>query len=143
MYGTPQYREKSRTFNDWLAAYQHHRPSWTDWYPSDDLLDGYTGGPLVVDIGGNVGDDLELFNKKHPGHASQLVLQDLPDKIADAKCSAEILRIAHDFLHHNQSPAGVRAYTICIASSTITAMATLRGSCNISKTPWSLVIASC
>jgi hypothetical protein len=59
------------------------------------MLDGYTGGPL--DIGGNFGDDLELFNKKHPGHASQLVLQDLPDKIVDAKCWVEILRFAHDF----------------------------------------------
>lgn len=97
MYSTPQYREKSETFNDWLAAYQLNRPSWTDLYPSHDLLDGYTGGSLIVDVGGNRGYDLDLFNQKHPGHASQLVLQDRPEEVAHATCSTEIRRCAHDF----------------------------------------------
>lgn len=111
MYGAPQHQRKSRTFNDWLAAYRLHRLPWTDLYPSQDILEGYNGGPLIVDVGGNLGEDLELFRQKHPGHGSQLVLQDLPDKVAHATCSVEVQRVAHNFFTPQpDSSRGARVY---------------------------------
>lgn len=111
MYGTPPYRKKSKTFNDWLAAYQLHRPPWTDVYPSHQLLDGYAGGPLVIDVGGGLGHDLHLFDQKHPGYSSQLVLQDLPDKVTHPTCSTKIRRSAHDFFTPQpESDRGARSY---------------------------------
>jgi hypothetical protein len=107
----PEHQEQSKTFNDWLAAYRHHRLPWLELYSSRNILDGYTGGPLIVDIGGNVGDDLELFRMKHPEHGSQLVLQDLPGVVINATCSADIQRVAHDFFTAQpDSCRGARAY---------------------------------
>lgn len=106
-----EHQEQSKTFNDWLAAYRHHRLPWFELYPSRNILDGYTGGPLIVDIGGNRGDDLELFRMKHPRHGWQLVLQDLPGVVTHATCSAEIQRVAHNFFTAQpDSYRGARVY---------------------------------
>ncbi|POS68819.1 O-methyltransferase [Diaporthe helianthi] len=51
-------------------------------------------------IGGNVGHDLEKFLAKHPGTASRLVLEDLPEVIE---------RVKHNFFHP-QPIKGARAY---------------------------------
>lgn len=107
----PEHQEQSRTFNDWLAAYRHHRLPWFELYPSWNILDGYTGGPLIVDVGGNLGDDLELFKMQNPEHVSRLVLQDLPSVITHATCSDDIQRVAHDFFTAQpNSCRGARVY---------------------------------
>lgn len=107
----PEHRDKSESFSDWLASYRHHRIPWLDLYPSRNILDGYTGGNLIIDVGGNLGDDLELFRMKHPEHASKLVLQDLPSVIARGTCLTEIQRIAHDFFTAQpDSCRGARVY---------------------------------
>ncbi|KHN93708.1 O-methyltransferase, family 2 [Metarhizium album ARSEF 1941] len=96
-YGAPEQQDMSNTFNEWLKAYRLHRDPWTDLYPPENILAGYSQGPLIVDVGGNLGEDLELFRRKYPAHGQQLILQDLPDKVARATCSAEVQRMAHNF----------------------------------------------
>lgn len=101
----------SNTFNEWLKAYRLHRDPWTDLYPPENILAGYSQGPLIVDVGGNLGEDLELFRRKYPAHGQQLILQDLPDKVARATCSAEVQRMAHNFFTAQPTLArGARVY---------------------------------
>lgn len=87
------------------------RDPWTDLYPPENILAGYSQGPLIVDVGGNLGEDLELFRRKYPAHGQQLILQDLPDKVARATCSAEVQRMAHNFFTAQPTLArGARVY---------------------------------
>ena len=54
---------------------------------------------------------MQLFDQKHPGYASQLVLQDRLDQVAHAICPTEIQRNAHDFFTPQpESNRGARAY---------------------------------
>ena len=110
-YEALQHPEMSETFDDWLRAYRIHRDPWIELYPSQNILTGYREGPLIVDVGGNLGEDLELFRQKHPGYDSRLILQDLPNKVANATCSTEIQRVPHDFFSPQpESCMGARAY---------------------------------
>lgn len=55
---------------------------------------------LVVDVGGNVGYDLQAFRKRFPELKGRLVLQDLPDNIRNAKTlleGDEIEAMEYDF----------------------------------------------
>lgn len=103
----------SASFDDWLAAYRLYRDQWTEIYPTEDIIAGYNvgTGPLLVDVGGNRGHDLELFRQKYPQYGCQLILQDLPGKVAQADCSTEIQRMAHDFFTPQPSlTRGARVY---------------------------------
>lgn len=63
----------------------------TDSQPNDSKT------PLLVDVGGNVGHDIEKFCARHPEVASRLVLQDRPDVVRLAKCPSTVQIMAHDF----------------------------------------------
>jgi hypothetical protein len=69
---------------------------WFDIFPAAErlqaLLKNSHGGnqgeqqpPLIVDVGGNVGYDLQSFRKKHPEMEGRYILQDLPENINKAK----------------------------------------------------------
>ena len=88
---------KGRVFNDCMTGYGGHRESWVSIYPTENILNGSKDGALVVDVGGNVGQHLEQFRLKHPGFASRLILQDLPEVVARAECGAKIQRMSYDF----------------------------------------------
>ena len=88
---------EAKNFNTCMTSYTGHRTRWIDVYPTERLIDGSTEGSLIVDVGGNVGEDLEAFRIKHPEHGSQLVLQDLPEVVSQATCSPEVVRMGHDF----------------------------------------------
>lgn len=71
---------------------------WVDVYPTDEIMDGSTEeGSLLVDIGGNIGQELDQFLGKHPATGSRLVLQDLPNVVERAVCDSTIEKIAYDF----------------------------------------------
>lgn len=80
-----------------------------DAYPTETLISGSADSALVVDVGGNIGQDLERFRAKHPEQASRLVLQDLPEVVAKATCDSAIQRQAYDFFTP-QPVIGARAY---------------------------------
>ena len=90
-------------FNDLMAAQRLDRVDWFDYCNVKYiLLEGYKGSntPLLVDIGGNRGYDLEGLKKKFPevNGPGKLIVQDLPPVIADiTDLDEEIVRMEHDF----------------------------------------------
>ncbi|KAL4898884.1 hypothetical protein BDW74DRAFT_164359 [Aspergillus multicolor] len=106
-------------FNNHMTAYHQGRPSWMDegFYPVPSLTDGLNLRPediLLVDVGGNVGHDLTEFRRKWPNIPGRLILQDLPEVIAQAKWQNEATQRAiepmgHDFFTE-QPVKGARAY---------------------------------
>lgn len=110
-----EYHEKiensteAAVFNSFVASYRTTRIPWTSVYTTKDIMEGYEQGPLLVDIGGSKGDDLERFRLMHPGSGSHLYLEDLPAVLETATCGAEIRRIPHNFFEP-QPIRGARTY---------------------------------
>jgi hypothetical protein len=80
------------SFNSMMGGYHQGRASWMDanFYPVQErLVDGFDKdnkeAAMLVDIGGNMGHDLEEFGRKHPEVPGRLVLQDLPVIIGQIK----------------------------------------------------------
>ncbi|KAJ5730043.1 uncharacterized protein N7483_004551 [Penicillium malachiteum] len=103
-----------------LEAFTGHMEAWTAWktpwtnvYDTKDLLEGSKlddGSAFVVDIGGNTGIDVSRVLNKHPElPAGALILQDLPEVIANAKVDEKITTMVHDFFLP-QPIKGSRAY---------------------------------
>lgn len=93
---------------DYFEAFTGHMEAWTAWktpwtkvYDTTRLLDGVKlgdGSAFVVDLGGNTGIDLSHALAKHPDlPAGSLVLQDLPEVVANAQVDKKITTMAHDF----------------------------------------------
>ncbi|GKT69233.1 sterigmatocystin 8-O-methyltransferase [Colletotrichum tofieldiae] len=72
---------------------------WTSIYPSHMLLEGDPQLPLLVDVGGSVGQDVQCFFEKHPETASRLYLEDIPSVIADENSTVVkgINKVPYDF----------------------------------------------
>ncbi|XXG95866.1 hypothetical protein Hte_002138 [Hypoxylon texense] len=86
--------------------------AWPDLFPTDTLLkDAKPDRPLVVDIGGSKGHDLEKFRLRHPEvPRGSLVLQDLPGVLPDVESLHEsIAKYQYDFFTP-QPLRGARAY---------------------------------
>ncbi|KAF4780368.1 O-methyltransferase [Colletotrichum scovillei] len=95
---------EGEAFNTLQRTTTLNRASWTSIFPSHTLLDSGSGdddpdSPLLVDIGGSVGQDLQAFYELHPETASRLYLEDLPSVLADEKTNVlkEINKVAYDF----------------------------------------------
>jgi O-methyltransferase domain len=90
-------------FMNHMSAYHQGRPSWMDpgFYPVEERLAvGLDpNAPLLVDVGGSTGHDLQEFHRKHPEVQGKLVLQDLPEVIKQANSfvGPEIEAVEHDF----------------------------------------------
>ncbi|KAL8809107.1 MAG: hypothetical protein Q9200_003712 [Gallowayella weberi] len=65
--------------------------------------------PIFVDIGGNIGHDLERFRLAHPELADRLVLQDRLDVVVSSKCPDPVQKMGYDFFTP-QPIQGARAY---------------------------------
>lgn len=87
-------------FHIMMQGMRSTRKHWTDWYPiHEQLLNGYDGGDLVVDVGGGNGTDLERFLKVIPSSKGHLILQDLPEAIATIRhLNPGIKAMSHDFM---------------------------------------------
>ncbi|KAJ5211300.1 hypothetical protein N7491_011120 [Penicillium cf. griseofulvum] len=103
-----------------FEAFTGHMEAWTAWktpwtkvYDTTKLLEGAKlgdGSPFVVDVGGNTGIDISHVLAKHPDLPDgSLVLQDLPEVIANAQVDEKITAMVHDFFLP-QPVKGSRAY---------------------------------
>lgn len=93
----------------YFEAFTGHMEAWTAWktpwtkvYDTTQLLEGAKLGegapPFVVDVGGNTGIDISHVLNKHPElPAGSLVLQDLPEIIANAQVDKKVTTMVHDF----------------------------------------------
>jgi len=107
-------------FNNHMGGYRLGRPSWfsSSIYPVEArLLSGYDpcSPALLVDIGGNMGHDLERFRRAFPStkDVGRLILQDTPTVIGAAPMDIleplGIEAMVHDFFTP-QPVLGARAY---------------------------------
>ncbi|KAL5360168.1 S-adenosyl-L-methionine-dependent methyltransferase [Aspergillus floccosus] len=103
-----------------LESFTGHMEAWTKWktpwtkvYDTSRLLEGAKlddGSAFVVDVGGNTGTDISHVLAKHPDlPAGSLVLQDLPEVIANVNLDKKITPMVHDFFLP-QPVKGSRAY---------------------------------
>lgn len=73
---------------------------WADWFPvQEQIIDGWSADrPLLVDIGGGRGHDIEGFKQRFPIGAGKLVLEDLSSVVEDIQeLDSGIQRIKHSF----------------------------------------------
>lgn len=75
-----------RAHTDHLDAFSQDRTGWLDIYPAHERLsaDGETDRSLLVDIGAGLGRDALMFRRRLPNMAGAVIVQDLPEVIADA-----------------------------------------------------------
>ena len=52
-YESPENKPEASIFNKFVASYRSTRASWKSIYETQDVIDGCTGGAMVVNIGGN------------------------------------------------------------------------------------------
>ncbi|KAL2754399.1 hypothetical protein ACRALDRAFT_1031814 [Sodiomyces alcalophilus JCM 7366] len=102
--------------NHHMGGYRQGRLPWMhpSLYPVEETLfpgaDTSPDAPLVVDVAGGLGHDINEFKKFYPNHPGKLILQDLPVVINDVKdIDPTIELMGHDFLTE-QPVKGARAY---------------------------------
>ena len=102
--------EETKTFDDMMRSYSTTHETWLDFYPSEELIDG-SDAPVLVDVGGCFGYELQKFLDKHPGVGKRLILQDLEAECARAVVGKtdEVVVMPHDFFTP-QPVYGARAY---------------------------------
>jgi hypothetical protein len=73
-------------FQDHMKGYTSERGTWFNLYPVQRFLDGFRADtPLIVDVGGSTGHDIEKFCQKYPQSPGKLIIQDLPEVVEKAK----------------------------------------------------------
>lgn len=87
------------SFNHIMGGVMANQAGWVDIFPPQRLFDTDKGDntPLVVDVGGNIGHDIEIFRESRPETAARLYLEDLPHVVARSKCPESVNRLGHDF----------------------------------------------
>lgn len=87
-----------------MSTWTDNKIPWTEFYDTKRIMDGADlSGPILVDVGGNVGNDVNRFLAKHPDAPDgSLVLQDLPPALELAAVDKKIKVMPHDF--YNPQP---------------------------------------
>jgi len=88
---------KGERFNNIMGGVMAHQTSWLDLFPTKNLIDSAADGPLLVDVGGNVGHDMERFRQANPQLASRMYLQDRPEVVKRSKCPDPLNKMGYDF----------------------------------------------
>ena len=86
-------------FNIFMGNTMGASQYWVDWYPvKDSLLNGLRpDSPLLVDMGGGKGHDLESFHDQYPNQGA-LILQELPHIVEAGNAKDSVFEcMVHDF----------------------------------------------
>ena len=90
--------QEGESFNHIMGGVMARQASWLSIYPYATLVETASeGSPILVDVGGNVGHDLERFRIIHPEIAERLVLQDRLDVIALSKVPDPVQKMSYNF----------------------------------------------
>lgn len=85
-------------FDGMVKGFADSRQPWVDVFPTEQLfVNEEQNCPVLVDVGGGRGHDIEEFLQKHPEAAGRLVLQDLPDTVNAARVSNSVQKMPHNF----------------------------------------------
>lgn len=83
-----------------MEGHASQRGSWVDVYPTEEIMrNAEPEGPLIVDVGGAGGHDVEPFVHKHPEAAGRVYFQDVPKVIEEAEGQRlkGLIPMVHDF----------------------------------------------
>lgn len=126
-----QHPDALSRFNAFMEGQRANRPFWGDWFPVRErvlTLDDGTAihgdhnpadQPLLVDIGGGRGHELLAFRERFPEPMApgQLVLEDLPDVLEEARAGQQgnldargIATVPYDFFTEEQPVKNARVY---------------------------------
>lgn len=101
---------EGESFNHVMGGVMARQAGWLDIYPHSTIVEtGGQEGPLVVDVGGNIGHDIERFRQAHPDTAARLYLQDRPEVVKLSKSPDPVNKMAYDFFTP-QPIKGARVY---------------------------------
>ena len=91
-------------FQNVMIVYNDARGSWVELYPTQDLFTGLKSDrPVLVDVGGGKGRDIEKFRQKHPKlPAGALVIQELPGVVPNIQVHGSISVQAHNLFDEQQ-----------------------------------------
>ncbi|KAJ2983280.1 hypothetical protein NQ176_g796 [Zarea fungicola] len=106
--------ELAAHFHDAMQCHsKYNLTPWLEIYPTENILKSgkyRPNCPLVVDIGGSKGHDLEKFHHRHPNiPIGSLILQDLPDVVEGLKLPEAITPQAYNFFEE-QPVKGAAVY---------------------------------
>ncbi|KAA8644045.1 hypothetical protein EYZ11_004480 [Aspergillus tanneri] len=104
--------EEGRSFNNVMGGVMANQAGMLDIYPYGNLIDPTRDDattPVLVDVGGNVGHDINKLLSLYPQLAPRLVLQDRNDVVRRARCPSNVTVMAHDFFTP-QPVKGARSY---------------------------------
>ena len=103
--------EFATAYRNMLTYYGNAKPSWTDIYPTESIIDkARLDHPLLVDVAGGIGSDLKRFLTKHPEvPAGSLVLEELPKVLERAELPSTIQAQPFDLMKA-QPVHGARVY---------------------------------
>lgn len=107
-------------FNKFMHGYTRSQPRWVDVYPCHErLIVGHQGGdeskPILVDVGGGLGQSTMAFQEMYPDQPGQLILEDTEKVVGQIRSEGTlpdgITPLAHDFFEPQpESVRGARAY---------------------------------
>jgi len=102
--------EKLNDFSVYMSGIRITRKHWIEWFPvKEEILRGFEGGKddvLLIDMGGAYGHDLEKFLSKFPEAKGHLILQDLPNTIANVTGLSEGIRAMPHNIYSEQPVKG-------------------------------------
>ena len=97
----PKHPEYLNDFNLWMTGQREGRANWLDSFPFEErIVKGFwdcDDEVMLVDVGGARGHEIEAIKKRYPTLPGRVVLQDLPDTIAQALTVSGMEVLAHDF----------------------------------------------
>jgi len=99
------------SFDHVMSGVMANQAGWLDIYPHETVVSQAKddSSPLVVDVGGSIGHDLERFRAAHPETASRLFLMDRPEVVARSRLPDPVNKIGYDFFTPQQA-TGARIY---------------------------------
>ncbi|KAL5001374.1 S-adenosyl-L-methionine-dependent methyltransferase [Aspergillus recurvatus] len=109
--------ELGASFNQLIGGVMANQACWLDILPAPvlrEILFGEgvsTDRPLLVDVGGSIGHDMNKFIAAHPDLANRCYLQDLPAVIVESKVPDPVHKMGHDFFTP-QPITGARVYYV-------------------------------
>lgn len=94
-----EHPEQLDHFNKYMALRRQAELSWLTVYPVREEAAGLTDPqrPLYVNVGGGIGHQCAQFRDKYSDLPGRIILEDLPDTIAQALPTPGVENLAHDF----------------------------------------------
>lgn len=98
----PNHPEVLQHFQRWMTVHLEGHSAWLDFYPfKERVLDTFDhsdeANVLLVDVGGNMGQELLDLKSRIPSHPGRMILQDLPSTIERVIPEDGMEAMAHDF----------------------------------------------